>query len=452
MHQTPGLSNALFADQYELTMAQAYWQAGRTGPATFSLFFRNYGPDRAYAVVAGLEEALDYLEALAFTDADIAYLRGTGLFQDAFCEFLRGVRFTGSVRAMAEGEIAFADEPVLEVEGPIIEAQLVETFLMNTLNVHSVLATKASRVVHAAAGRAAVEFAARRTQGQDAADRLARASYIAGFAATSNVLAAARYGIPPAGTMAHSFIMSFPSEREAFMAYAASFPDTATLLVDTYDTVHGVSNAIEAARWLRERGHALRAVRLDSGDLDALSRQARKMLDGAGFPEVTVFASGGLDEFSVESLVQAGAPIGGFGVGTKLGVAADAPWIDWAYKLVAHDGQPALKLSTGKATLPGPKQVYRRAGFGGDTIALTHESAPAGARPLLAEVLRGGRRTGPQEPLAAMRERFAANFSALPAAHRALRNPARYPVAHSTALDALAAQVTQQVREQELGE
>ncbi|MEK9659205.1 MAG: nicotinate phosphoribosyltransferase [Chloroflexota bacterium] len=452
MQRPSGLSNALFADLYELTMAQAYWQAGRTGPATFSLFFRNYGPDRAYAVVAGLEEALEYMEALAFSDEDVAYLRGTGLFQDAFCEYLRDVRFTGSVRAMAEGEVAFADEPVLEVEGPIIEAQLVETFLMNTLNVHSVLATKASRVVHAAAGRAAVEFAARRTHGQDAADRLARASYIAGFAATSNVLAAARYGIPPAGTMAHSFIMSFPSEREAFMAYAASFPDTATLLVDTYDTAHGVANAIEAARWLRERGHALRAVRLDSGDLGALSRQTRAMLDEAGFPEVTVFASGGLDEFSVDALMRAGAPIAGFGVGTKLGVAADAPWMDWAYKLVAHDGQPALKLSTGKATLPGPKQVYRRTGFGGDVIALAHEPAPAGTRALLAEVLRDGKRRGPQEPLSAMRERFATNFAALPPAHKALREPARYPVAHSAALDALATQVTQQVRAQELGE
>ncbi len=233
------LSNALFADLYELTMAQAYWQHDRRGTATFSMFFRELPPNRGYLVFAGLDDVLDYLEGLRFTDADLDYLRPTGLFDPAFVQSMADFRFTGSVRALTEGELFFVDEPVIEVTGPILESQLVETMVINQINLQTTLATKASRVVHAAQGRAAVEFAARRTQGTDAADKLARVSYLVGFVSTSNVLASARYGMPPAGTMAHSFITSYPTEREAFAAYAESFPDTSTLLVDTYDTLQG---------------------------------------------------------------------------------------------------------------------------------------------------------------------------------------------------------------------
>ena len=433
-------SGALFADLYELTMAQAYWQHGHNASATFSLAFRNLPPHRGYAVFAGLEDALAHLEALRFTDGDIAYLRSVGLFDAAFLEWLPSLRFTGDVRAMGEGGLVFPEEPVVEITGPVIEAQLAETAVMNAIGLQTMLATKAARVVHAAQGRAVVEFAARRTQGQEAADRLARVSYMAGFGGTSNVRAAARYGIPPAGTMAHSFISSFPTESEAFDAYANSFPDTSTLLVDTYDTLQGVRRAVETGKRLRDAGHALRAVRLDSGDLLTLSIESRRILDEAGLHDVQVFASGGLDEFDIAALLGAGAPIGGFGVGTMLGVSADAPWMDWAYKLAEYDGAPVLKLSEGKESLAGRKQVCRRtddAGmYAGDVLALADEQLPeTDGAPMLNEVMRGGRRIGPASALAELRERFAANFARLPEAHKALRDPARYPVERTWALE-----------------
>ena len=451
-----GPSRALFADLYELTMAQAYWQHARTATATFGLFFRSYPPDRAYAVFAGLDEALAHLESLRFTDGDVAYLRSLGLFDGAFLDWLGGMRFTGAVRAMEEGELAFADEPVLEVTGPIVEAQFVETAVMNAVSLQTMLATKAARVVHAARGRRVVEFAARRTHGAEAADRLARASRLAGFDGTSNVRAAARYGMPPAGTMAHSFIASFPREAEAFDAYATSFPDATTLLVDTYDTINGARRAAEVGRRLRDRGHALRAIRLDSGDLLRLSIECRRLLDAAGLGEVRILASGGLDEFDIDELVRAGAPIDSFGVGTKLGVSADAPWSDWAYKLVEYDGRPVLKLSAGKETLTGRKQVYRERDADGtyvrDVLALADEERPTTGEPLLRTVMEHGRRTGPMPGLDALRERFAERFARLPARHRALRGPERYPVARSSALDDLQRRTTRSVVDRELGE
>ena len=365
-------------------MAQAYWQSGRTAEATFSLFIRSFPPNRAYWVCAGLQDALRDIEGLGFADDDIAALRDMGRFAPGFLDYLRALEFTGSARAMPEGSVFFADEPVLEVTAPIIEAQLLETILINRINLQTILATKASRVVHAANGRTVVDFAARRAQGTEAADRLARASYIAGYAGTSNVAAGIRYGIPTVGTMAHSFVMCFESEYEAFRAYAASFPGSSTFLVDTYDTVEGVRAAIAVAGEMREAGQALRAIRIDSGDFAALAAQARTMLDGAGLREVEIFVSGGLDEFEVDSLVRSGAPIDGFGVGTKAGVSADAPWTDCAYKLVEYDGTPLLKLSTGKTSLPGRKQVYRsgttRDASSGTRLPWTKSRRPMGPR------------------------------------------------------------------------
>ena len=438
----PEPSRALFADLYELTMAQAYWQHGHNASATFSLAFRNLPPDRGYAVFAGLEDALDHLETLRFTDADVDYLRSLGLFDAAFLDWLPSLRFTGGVRAMGEGDLVFAEEPVIEVTAPVVETQLVETAVMNAIGLQTMLATKAARVMHAAQGRAVVEFAARRTQGEEAADRLARVSYLVGFGGTSNVRAAARYGIPPVGTMAHSFISSFPTEAEAFDAYADSFPDTSTLLVDTYDTVEGVRRAAETGNRLRDSGHALRAVRLDSGDLLALSVASRRILDDAGLTDVRVFASGGLDEFDIETLLAAGAPIDGFGIGTKLGVSADAPWMDWAYKLAEYGGAPVLKLSEGKASLAGRKQVYRKTDGDGmytrDTLALEDEQlADADGAPLLIKVMHDGKRTGPAPTLADLRERFAAGFARLPERYKALRSPELYPVHHTWALEEL---------------
>ena len=441
----PAPSPALFTDLYQLTMAQAYWQSGRTAEATFSLFIRSYPPDRAYWVCAGLQDALSDIEGLSFTDGDIAALRDMGLFDPRFLDYLRGLEFTGSARAMPEGSIFFAGEPVLEITTPIIEAQLLETILINRINLQTILATKASRVVHAANGRTVVDFGARRAQGTEAADRLARASYIAGYAGTSNVAAGVRHGIPTVGTMAHSFVMCFESEIEAFRSYAASFSSSSTFLVDTYDTLEGVRAAIAVAGEIREAGQALRAIRIDSGDFARLSALARAMLDGAGLREVEIFVSGGLDEFEVDSLVRAGAPIDGFGVGTKAGVSADAPWTDCAYKLVEYDGRPLFKLSPGKASLPGRKQVYRSRDDEGrflrDTIDLDEEPPPDGAAPLLEEVMRGGRVAAPSPPLSDIRARLAGELASLPSPHKALKSPARYEVRVSDRLDTLRARL-----------
>ena len=268
-------SFGLFTDLYQLTMAEAYWQSGKTERATFSLFFRKYPPNRAYFVFAGLADVLEYLADFRFTPTDIDFLRSLGRFRTDFLDYLQRTRFSGDVRAMPEGTVCFADEPVMEVTAPVIEAQLVETYAINQIHLQSVLATKASRVRYAAGEKQVVDFGARRAHGADAANKLARVSYLAGFAGTSNTMAAAIYKIPLYGTMAHSFIACFESEIEAFRRYAEAFPDSSTFLVDTYGSVGGVKNAITVAREMRAGGHQLRAIRLDSGDLVELSKQAR---------------------------------------------------------------------------------------------------------------------------------------------------------------------------------
>jgi nicotinate phosphoribosyltransferase len=447
-------SLALFTDLYELTMAQAYWQSSTTGSATFSLFFRKLPPDRGYLVAAGLEPVLGYLERFRFTDADIAYLRSLGRFDGRFLDFLSGVRFSGDVRAMPEGTLFFPDEPVLEVTGPIIEAQLVETFVVNQIHLHTILATKAARVRYAAGDRQVIDFGARRCHGVEAADVAARVGCLVGFDGTSNTMAAARYGIPPYGTMAHSFVCAFPTEVESFRRYARSFPDATTLLVDTYDTVEGVRKTLEVAAELRRKGHELRGVRLDSGDLLALSKETRRLADEAGFPRLQIFASGGLDEFEVDALVRAGAPIDGFGVGTKVGVSADAPHADCAYKLVEYAGRPVLKLSPRKQTRPGPKQVFRFSDPGGrtshDVISCAGEAPDGPDEPLLTTVMRKGKRLGPPVPLAESRERFRAGFALFPDRHKALRSPEPYRVRFSEGLDRLTREVVAEALQREL--
>ncbi len=444
------LSNALFTDLYQLTMAQAYWRSGHTSEATFSLFFRDYPPNRSYLVFVGLADVLDYLEDLRFTGRDIALLRDQGRFDGRFLDHLAGLKFTGSVRAMAEGSVLFANEPAIEATAPIIEAQIVETYLLNQVTFQTMLASKAARVVSAARGRTVVDFAARRTHGTDAANKLARGGYMAGFAGTSNVMANALYDIPAFGTMAHSWITTFDDETDAFRAYAESFPDTSTFLVDTYDTVEGTRNAARVGREMKRRGHQLRAVRLDSGDLLDLSRKARAILDEAGLPEVEIFASGGLDEFEIDALLSAGAPIDGFGVGTKVGVSADAPSGDSVYKLVQYDGRPVLKLSPGKQTLPGPKQVYRRRGpdglFAGDAIARQDEKPEQAAEPLLEQVMSEGRRLNREPDLGELRERFAQEFARLPSEYKKLISPPRYPVEISSDLRDLQSRLTKKLQ------
>jgi nicotinate phosphoribosyltransferase len=410
---------ALLLDLYLLTMAEGYVAEGLAErEATFSLFFRSLPAGWSYTHAAGLDDALDYLEGLAFSDDDLAYLEQTGLFTAKLLERLHHLRFSGTVRAVPEGTVVFPGEPLLEVTAPLLEGQLAETMVLNELHLQTLIAGKAARCVEAAKGRLLVDFSLRRTHGGEAGLKVARASWLAGFDATSNVEAGRRYGIPIAGTMAHSFVQAFADERTAFEAYARAYPDTSILLVDTYDTLQGVRNAIATAERLAATGHRLRGVRLDSGNLLELSHGARALLDEAGLEDAMVFVSGGLDEADIGRLLAADAPIGGFGVGTKLGVSADAPFLDMAYKLVELDGRPVLKLSDAKATLPGRKQVWRQEGL--DVVALV-DSARAG-RPLLVEAMRDGRRVA-AEPLEQIRDRARDERDALGAHHEVQLDP-----------------------------
>jgi len=382
---------ALFTDLYELTMLQAYFEEGMVDEAVFSLFVRRLPPRRNYLVACGLENVLEYLESLTFTCDDLAYLASRNQFSDAFLDSLKNFRFTGDVYAVPEGMPIFGNEPILEVVAPIPQAQLVETLIINQVHLQTVLASKASRVVAAAAGRIVVDFGARRIHGTDAALKAARAFYVAGVTATSNVLAGRVYDIPLAGTMAHSFIQAHKGEAEAFRAFTRLYPET-VLLVDTYDTLAGVRKVIDLARTLGD-DFRVRAVRLDSGNLTELSKEARGLLDKAGLHNVGIFASGGLDEEKIAALVAAGAPVDGFGVGTLMGVSSDAPGLDMAYKLCAYAGEGRLKLSTGKKLLPGRKQVFRVENDGcahRDVIGRATERLPG--RPLLQMVMQKGER------------------------------------------------------------
>ncbi len=434
----------LLTDLYELTMAQSYFAEGINGEATFSLYVRGYPPDRGYLVAAGVDDALDCVEAMSFDTDSIEYLRSTGIFTADFLTSLSSFRFTGSVRAMPEGSLFFPNEPVLEVTGPIIAAQLAETIVMNQVQYQTLLATKSARCVDAAQGRPIADFAARRTHGSEASLKMARASYMAGFGATSNVLAARRYGIPPTGTMAHSYITSFDAEIDAFRAYSRAFPDRSILLLDTYDTVNGAQAAVEVAREMESAGHRLTGVRLDSGDFDALSRQVRRILDDAGLEYVRIVASGGLDEYAIDRLVAGGAPIDMFGVGTRVGVSADAPYCDMVYKMVSYNGRPVMKLSEGKESLPAAKQVFRHHDTQGmmsaDVIGLSTET-PTSGDPLLAVAMQDGRRTIPPSDIAEARQRVAGGLSRLPQAHRRLRQRDHFPVSISEDLSLLESQI-----------
>lgn len=442
-------SRALFTDLYELTMAASYFAAGMNDWATFELFIRELPRNRNFLVVAGLEDVLDYLEALRFEPDDIDYLRRLGRFRPDFLEWLETFQFSGDVWAMLEGEVAFADEPLLRVTAPRIEAQIAETFLLNAVNFQTLVATKAARVAIACGGRRFVDFSPRRDHGLDAALKAARAAYIAGAAATSNVLAGKLYGIPVAGTMAHSYVMSFEHEVDAFRRFARDFPGT-TLLIDTYDTLEGARHAAAVARELAAEGVTIGAVRLDSGDLTRLAKEVRRILDEAGFPEIRIFASGDLDEYRIAEVLAAGAPVDAFGVGTQLGTSGDAPWLGGVYKLVEDARGPRVKLSERKATAPGAKQVYRFVGSGGvfefDMVALAGEPGPLEGRPLLRQVMEGGKRTLPREPLDRIRERCATNLARLPERLKALTSvEPPYPVRHSARLERLLAETREHV-------
>jgi nicotinate phosphoribosyltransferase len=427
---------ALFTDLYQLTMAAAYVRAGVEPVATFSLFVRRLPPERGFLLAAGLEDVLAYLRALRFTEEELRWLPAIGLADPALLDRLRGLRFTGEVRAVPEGTAVFADEPILEVTAPLVEAQLVESAVINLIQLPTMVASKAARAVLAAGGRGLAEFGLRRSHGTDAALKAARAAWIAGFASTSNVLAGMRYGIPLSGTMAHSYVNAFDDEMAAFRAYADAHPGAAVLLLDTYDTRAAAHKAAAVNRELTARGRRLAGVRIDSGNLDELSRAVRRILDAEGAADVPIIASGGLDEFDVARL--AAAPIASFGLGTRIDTSADAPSLDIVYKLVRVADRDVLKLSAGKETWAGPKAVYRRAGpdgrFAGDVLATAEEPAPPGAEALLVPVMAAGEPREPRPSLDGIRARAAAQVAALPDGLRRLADPGTYPLEISAAL------------------
>jgi nicotinate phosphoribosyltransferase len=434
---------SLFTDFYELTMCASYFDNQKFEPATFDLFIRRLPPNRGYLLFAGLEQALLYLKSVKFTEEHLAYLEKQGFRKD-FLDYLREFRFTGDVWAVPEGTVAFPCEPLIRVTAPIIEAQLVETFLLNTVNLQTMIATKASQVVNAAKGKAVIEFGLRREHGIDAGMKVARSSYIAGCQGTSNVLAGLAYGVPVFGTMAHSFIMSYEKEIDAFRAFAKTFPTNSTLLIDTYDDLAGAEKAAAVAKELEAKGFRLSGVRLDSGDLTETSKKVRELLDKKGLSYVRIFASGDLDEFKISELLKNGAKIDAFGVGTKMGTSADKPYVDVIYKLcetMNSDGTyaPIMKLSKGKATLPGRKQVYRfkdaDGNFEKDMIALADEKV--NGEPLLVKVMEKGEVTYDFPSLNEIRVTAAENLSRLPDKYNTVTGAVEYLVELSQELEKL---------------
>jgi nicotinate phosphoribosyltransferase len=440
---------ALLTDLYQLTMAQSYFQSQKLGPATFSLFIRSYPPNRGYFVAAGLQDVLEFLEQFKVDATGIDYLHARRMFTDDFLDFLQGLTFSGEVWAIPEGRLFFKDEPIVEVTAPIVEAQIVETFIINQINFQSLIATKAARCVHAAGPRSVVDFSLRRTHGIDAGMKVARSSYLAGFAGTSNVQAGQRYGIPLVGTMAHSFVSSFEREIDAFRAFVRSFPNHSTLLIDTYDTLAGARKALEVAKEMAAQGQHLQGVRIDSGDLAQLVRAVRKIFNKAGLNHVKLVGSGGLDEYDLAEFSEADIPYDSYGVGTKMGVSADAPWSDIAYKLIEYDNRPVVKLSPGKISLPGKKQVFRMCDPQGrlqqDLITLRDETV-ASAEALLKKVMIEGKVSAPLPSLEESRSVFSSEFARLPEAIKAIRNPAHYRVEQSAKLQDQCIIVAEQIR------
>lgn len=434
----PVRESVLLTDLYQLTMMTAYHELGMEQVADFEFFVRTMPPHRGFLLAAGLEQVLDYLEGLRFDAADLDWLAGTGRFMPRSLRRLADLRFNGDVDAMPEGTVFFAHEPVLRVTAPLPEAQLVESRVINLLNFQSMIASKAARCRLAARERRLADFGLRRAHGAEAALLAARACYLAGFDSTATVEAGRRFGIPLTGTMAHSFIQAHDDEATAFRDFARVHPRGLTLLIDTYDTLRAAREVVE----LERRGLRVAAVRLDSGDLAALAREVRAILDAHGCEHTRIVASGSLDESSIDELVAAGAPIDAFGVGTKLDASVDAPYLDCVYKLQSYAGRPRRKRSTGKATWPGRKQVFREMDANGriacDTIALADEDLPG--RPLLQPVMRAGRRL-PQPSLGDAREHVRRELSTLPATCLGMAGPRPLEPSFSAGLRALTARV-----------
>ncbi|MEM3712835.1 MAG: nicotinate phosphoribosyltransferase [Thermoproteota archaeon] len=438
----------LFTDLYELTMGQSYFESWNV-EATFELFVRKLPPNRGYLIAAGLEDVCNYLLNFRFKEDDLEFLRKKG-FKEDFLEFLRGIRFTGDVWALPEGELVFQNEPIIRITAPIIEAQIFETFIINTVNFQTLIATKASRIVNSAKGRPVIDFGSRRAHGIDAGLKAARASYIGGCIGTSNVLAGKIYGMPIFGTMAHSYIEAFPSEKEAFRAWVKSWGTDTVLLVDTYDTLRGVRNAIEVVEELTSRKE-LKGVRMDSGDMVKLSKEARRILNNAGFVSTKIFVSGGLDEYVIDDYLNKGAEIDVLGVGSSLVTSDDVPKIDIVYKLVESEENgrlvPRMKIAENeKITLPGAKQVFRIEENGKyikDIIGLSTEHLEGEKK--LVHIFKNGELVYRLPSLDEIREKAQAELSRLPEEYKKIRNPSTYSVEISEKLMRLTEKIRRSV-------
>jgi len=437
------LTSPLTTDLYELNMVQAYLDRGEDKEAVFEFFVRRLPPRRGFLLAAGLEDVLTYLETLRFSSSEIDWLKSTGRFRGNLIDYLAGFRFSGDVHAIAEGTICFPNEPLIRITAPLTMAQIVETRLINILHFQTMIASKAARMVLAAPGKLLSDFGLRTAHGAEAGLFSARASYIAGFASAANVLAGERYGIPVVGTMAHSFVQVHDDEMTAFENFARARPDGVVLLIDTYDTEAGARKVVQLAPKLKADGIAIRGVRIDSGDLASMARKVRDILDAGGLKDVIILVSGGINEDVLQTMMAARTPIDGFGIGVNLDASIDAPSLDCAYKLQDYAGKPRRKLSEGKATWPGRKQVWRSYGadrrMRGDILSLENDSQAG--ETLIAPVMRGGQRLAPAPTLAQIREHATRELGKLPEPLRKLEGGMEYPVEISKALRALAAQM-----------
>jgi nicotinate phosphoribosyltransferase len=433
----------LLTDLYQLNMLQAYRDAGMTATAVFEFFIRKLPARRGFLIAAGLEQAVEFLENARFHEDELGWLADSGRFEQNLLDDLARWRFTGDVHAMPEGTAAFPSEPILRVTAPLPEAQLIETRIINLLHFQTLIASKAARLVLAAPGKTLVDFGLRRAHGAEAGLLAARASYLAGFAGSATTLAEARFGVPIFGTMAHSFIQAHDDEAAAFLSFARSRPEHATLLIDTYDTERGAHKVVELAPRLAQLGLKVRGVRLDSGDLAGHARRVRRILDRGELADVSIFASGGLDEDLLQRYIADGVPIDGYGVGTSLTTSQDAPALDCAYKIQEYAGAPKRKRSEGKATWPGRKQVWRRydesGTMAGDVLSLEDDAQEG--QPLICQVMRNGRRIGVLPTLEDARTLCAAQLERLPRHLRRLAHHPPYRVEVSDALRTLADEV-----------
>lgn len=443
---TDPTTSALLTDLYQLTMLKGYFQHGMDDVAVFEFFVRRLPKRRNFLMAAGLEPALEFMESFRFTRDELEWMASTERFDPEFLDYLADLRFTGDVYAMPEGSVFFADEPILRVVAPLPQAQVIESRLINIVHVHTLIASKAVRCVIAAPDKLLVDFGMRRAHGAEAAMAAARSSYIAGFAGTATVLADKELGIPSFGTMAHSFVQAHDSESEAFFDFACSQPRNTVLLIDTYDTEAAARKVVELKPRLAQRGIPIKGVRLDSGDLNELSRRVRAILDEGGCEETGIFCSGNLDEYRLLELLGKGAPVDGFGIGTRLDISEDAPSLDCVYKLQAYGGRARRKRSKGKATWPGSKQVYRyfaeSGAFSHDVLTTAEDSRDG--EPLIEPVMKAGKRVSAPPSLDEIRERAARQLGVLPEPLRDINSAHDYEVRVSEQLKALAEEVDRQ--------